>query len=209
MIYKNEVQNPAQTPAQTPATIPYITAQMNFIFRARMLWRDLATWLRSYKVSLIGGVGNTDELSQRLFRLPAEYGSIFRVFFGDPTTEQLMSLLTQYIAILQSLFIAQISNDVDQINSLTQQAYQNVNNIAALLASINPYWTQAEWVTLLTFFTGMQIQESTTFLTKDFSANIDIFDRMLSFTNLIGDYFSEGLTNYFLLKQQQQQLPAI
>lgn len=205
MICKNEVQNPVQT----PATIPYITAQMNFIFRARMLWRDLATWLRSYKVSLYGGVGNTDELSQRLFRLPAEYGSIIRVFFGDQATEQLMSLLTQYIAILQSLFIAQMNNDVDQINSLTQQAYQNVNNTAALLASVNPYWTQAEWVTLLTLFTGLKIQESTTFLAKDFSANNDIFDRILSFTNLIGDYFSEGLTNYFLLRQQQQQLPAI
>lgn len=204
MVYKNEVQNPAQT----PAAIPYITAQMNFIFRARMLWRDLATWLRSYKVSLYGGVGNTDELSQRLFRLPAEYGSIFRVFFGDPATEQLMSLLTQYIAILQSLFIAQINNDADQINSLTQQAYQNVNNTAALLASVNPYWTQADWVTLLTLFTSLQIQESTTFLTKDFSVNNDIFDRILTLTNLIGDYFSEGLTNYFLLKQQQQ-FPAI
>jgi hypothetical protein len=205
VIYKNEVQNPVQAPAE----IPYITAQMNFIFRARMLWRDLATWLRSYKVSLYGGVGNTDELSQRLFRLPAEYGNIFRVFFGDQATEQLINLLTQYIAILQSLFIAQINNDINAINSLTQQAYQNVNSAAALLASTNPFWTQAEWVTLLSLFTGLQIQEATTFLTKDYSANIDIFDRILTFTNLIGDYFSEGLTNYFLLKQQQQQLPAI
>jgi len=209
VIYKNEVQNPVQAPTQVPAVVPYITAQMNFIFRARMLYRDLATWLRSYKVSLYGDVGNTDELSKRLFRLPTEYGSILRVFFGDPTTEQLMSLLTQYIAILQSLFIAQMNNDINAINSLTQQAYQNVNNTAALLATANPYWTQAEWVTLLTLFTGLQIQESTTFLTKDYSANNDIFDRILSFTNLIGDYFSEGLTNYFLLRQQQQQLPAI
>jgi hypothetical protein len=201
MIYKNEVNNPAQNPALNPNNI---TAQMNFIFRARMLWRDLATWLRAYKVSLYGGVGNTDELSQRLFRLPTEYGSILRVFFGDQATEQLMSLLTQYIAILQSLFIAQINNDVDAINNLTQQAYQNVNSAAALLASINPYWTQGEWVTLLTLFTGLQIQEATTFLAKDLTVNVNVFDRILSFTNIIGDYFSEGLTNYFILREQQQ-----
>jgi ubiquinone biosynthesis protein UbiJ len=100
VIYKNEVQNPVQAPTQVPAVVPYITAQMNFIFRARMLYRDLATWLRSYKVSLYGDVGNTDELSKRLFRLPTEYGSILRVFFGDPTTEQLMSLLRKGIMIL-------------------------------------------------------------------------------------------------------------
>jgi hypothetical protein len=193
MVYISQTQNPN-----------YISGQMNFIFRARMIWRDLATWLRSYKVSLYGGVGNTDEISQRLFRIPLEYGNVLRVFFGDQPTEQFINLLTQYIAILQSLFIAQINNDVNAINNLTQQVYQNVNNMAALLASINPYWTQGEWITFLTLFTGLQIQEATTFLTKDYKLNNDIFDRILSFTNIVGDYFSEGLTNYFTLKQQQQ-----
>ena len=173
MFYKNETQNPAQNPN-------YITSQMNFIFRARMLWRDLATWLRSYKVSLYGGVGNTDELSQRLFRLPAEYGSILRVFFGNQTTEQLMYLLTQYLANLQAFFNAQINNNTDEINNLTQEIYKNVNSTAALLASANPYWTQSEWEALLNSFTSMQIDESTTFLTKDYTRNIDIFDRILS-----------------------------
>lgn len=191
MIHINQMQNPS-----------YITGQMNFMFRARMLWRDLATWLRSYKVSLYGGVGNTDELSQRLFRIPLAYGNILRVYFGDQATEQFINLLTQYIAILQSLFIAQINNDVDKINNLTQQAYQNVNSTAALLSSINPYWTQGEWVTLLTLFTSLQIEEATTFLTKDYTVNNDIFDRILSLTNIIGDYFSEGLTNYFTLREQ-------
>jgi hypothetical protein len=201
MIYKNEVQNPEQSPA---LIFSYITAQMNFIFRARMLWRDLATWLRSYKVSLYGGVGNTDEISQRLFRVPLEYGNILKVFFGDQATEQLINLLTQYIAILQSLFIAQYNNDINEINNLTQQAYQNVKTTAALLASVNPYWTQSEWVTLLTLFTDLQIQESTTFLTEDYAKNNDIFDRILSFTNIMGDYFSEGIINHFILRQQQQ-----
>jgi hypothetical protein len=200
MIYRNEVKTPVQSPLVNPN---YITAQMNFIFRARMLWRDLATWLRSYKVSLYGGVGNTSELSQRLFQIPLEYGNILKVFFGDQAAEQFINLLTQYIAILQSLFIAQINNDTNAINTLTKQAYQNVNDMAAFLTGINPYWTQGEWVTLLSSFTSMQINEATTFLTKDYTNNINIFDRILSLTNIIGDYFSEGLTNYFSFKPPQ------
>ena len=194
MFFKNETQNPAQD-------LNYITSQMNFIFRARMLWRDLATWLRSYKVSLYGGVGNTDELSQRLFRLPAEYGSILSVFFGNQTTEQLMDLLTQYIANLQAFFNAQINNNTDEINTLIQEIYKNVNSMAALLASANPYWTQSEWEALLNSFTSMQIGEATTFLSKDYTRNINIFDRIQSLTNIMGDYFSEGLINYFGLGQ--------
>ena len=193
MIHKNQTQYPKD-----------ITSQMNFIFRARLLWRDLATWLRSYKVSLYGGVGNTDQLSQRLSQIPLEYGNILRVFLGDQATDMLINLLTQYIFILKSLFIAQANNDVNAINTLTQQAYQNVNSTATLLASVNPYWAQGEWVTLLNLFTSMQIDEATTFLTKDYTRNIDIFDSILALTNIIGDYFSEGLTNYFNLKPQQQ-----
>jgi hypothetical protein len=151
------------TKNQIPSS-DYITAQINFIFRARMLWRDLATWLRSYKVSLYGGAGNTEALSRR----------------------------------------SQINNDTETVNNYTQQLYQNTDSTAAFLASINPYWTKGEWVTLLEAFNNLQLQEATTFLTKDYTRNIDIFDRIISLTSIIGDYFSEGLTNYFILKQQQQ-----
>lgn len=80
-MFKNQVQYP-------------ISAQMNFIFRARLLWRDLATWLRAYKVSLYGGVGNTEALSQRLYQIPMEYGNILKVFVGDEVTEQYIKGLT-------------------------------------------------------------------------------------------------------------------
>jgi ribosomal protein S10 len=180
----------------------FITSQINFLFRTRMLWRDLATWLRSYKATIYGGLGNENAISQRLFQLPVEYGNILRVFFGDQATQQLINLLTLYISLLQSLFIAISNNDSNEIDNLTQQIYQNVISTAALLASINPYWTQGEWVTLLNSFTRMQIDEATTFLMEDYPRNIEIFDSTLSLTNIIGDYFSEGLTSVFLQMQQ-------
>lgn len=192
MISKNQVLNPN-----------YITAQMNFIYRARMLWRDLASWLRAYKVSLHGGLGNIEAVSQRLYRIPLEYGNILRVFLGENNVEQFIQLLSQYIVLLQSLFVAQINNDINEVNNLTQQIYQNINSTAAFLASTNPYWTASQWETLINSFTSMQIEEATTFLTKDYERNIQIFDRILALTTIIGDYFSEGLTLYFLLTRTQ------
>jgi len=181
----------------------YLSAQMNFIFRARMLWRDLASWLRAYIVSLYGGVGNTEALSSRLYNVPIEYGNILRSYFGDQITEQLINQVVQYIALLQSFFVAQRNNDVNSMNNLTQQLYQNVDTIADYLARINPYWSKSEWVSLLSAFTSMHIEESTTLLTQEYERNVAIFDRILALTNLIGDYFSQGLTYYFTLNQPQ------
>ena len=167
-----------------------------------MVWRDLASWLRAYKTGLFyGGDGNTEELSRRLFRIPVEYGSILRVFFGNQATEQFIFLSTQYLTILQALFTAQSNNDIDAVNDLTQQAYQTVNRWADFFASVNPYWTRGEWVALLSAFTAMQIEEMTTFLTGDHAKNVDVFDRLLSLTTVIGDYFSKGMIDYFTLIQ--------
>jgi len=49
--------------------------------------------------------------------------------------------------------------------------------------------------------------QATTLLAKDFEGDIDIFYRVLALTTIIGDYFSEGIINYFLLQQQQLQPP--
>lgn len=195
MISKNQVKNPAQSPEIRPS---YITPQINFIFRARMLWRDLATWLRAYMISLYGGVGNTAEISERLLRIPMEYGNILRVFFGDQATEQYMKYLTQYITIFQSFLDAQHANDINAANVYIQQLYQNITASSTFLASLNPYWSIGEWQYILESFTNLQIQEATTFLTNDYTTNINIFDRILALTTIIGDYFSEGLTYYFL-----------
>ena len=201
MISKNQVNNPAQNPGINPN---YIPAQMNFIFRARMLWRDLASWLRTYAVSLFAGIGDLEAVSQRLYRIPVEYGMMFKVFFGDQVTEQYIALLSDYIVLMESLFAAQKNNDINAVNNLTNQLYQNVNNTAAFLSSINSFWTESEWMSLMTSFTSMNLDLATALLTKNYTQYINIYDRILALTNIIGDYFSEGLNYYLNLKAPQQ-----
>jgi hypothetical protein len=173
-----------------------VTGEMNLIFRARMLWRDLATWVRNYLISIIAGVGDQEAVGQRLYRLPIEYGNVLRVFFGDQATEQYITMLSQYIVDLQLLYDAQISNDIDAINQQTQRLYANADARAAFFASINPFWSESVWQSLFYSFTSMLIEESTSLLLRDYVRDINVFDRAISLTSVMGDYFSEGLINY-------------
>jgi hypothetical protein len=80
-----------------------------------MLWRDLATWLRSYKVSLFGGVGNSDELSRRCSG-SLRIRKFFEIVFRRSTYGTAYVFIdTQYIAILQLIVAAQINNEIDKI----------------------------------------------------------------------------------------------
>lgn len=185
MIHKAETRN-----------VSPVTGQMNLVFRARMLWRDLGTWLATYMLSIAGGYGNQEVVAERLYRLPLDYGNIMKLFFGEKLSEDYINLLSTYIITLQSLFISQMRGDVNSANEFTKQLYQNINLRAAFFAQINPYWQESVWRSLLYNFNGLILDFSTTLLAKEYKTNIDVFDRLLSMSSVIGDYFSEGLINY-------------
>lgn len=189
MIYKNENKDIS-------------AGELNLIFRARMLWRDLATWLRSYLISTYAGLDIQQAISERLYRIPLEYGNILKLFFGDKITEDYINLLSNYVKIFEFLFNAQKSGDINAVNEYTRQLYENDNQRAAFLSSINPYWQEDTLKSLMYSFTSKTIDESTTFLTREYQKNIEIFDSILNDTTIMGDYFSEGLLNYLNYNQE-------
>jgi len=185
MVHKSELQD-----------LNLTTGQMNLVFRGRMLWRDLATWLATYMFSVSGGYGNQDAISERLYRLPLDYGNVMKLFFGDKLSEHYINLLSIYIVVLQSLFLAMIKGDASAVNDYAKRLYQNIDQMSAFLAQINPFWQQDVWSSLLYNINGLAIGFATTLLTRDFQRNVDIYDRLLSTSSVIGDYFTEGIFNY-------------
>lgn len=170
--------------------------QANLIFRARMLWRDMATWLTIYMFSLYGGYGNHDVIEAKLYQLPLEYGNIMKLIFGNRVSEDYINSLSNYIIIMGNLFHAQLAGDAEAAGNYTQQLYSNIDQRTKFLAQINPYWQEDNWRALLYTFNNMILEDSTSLLTQQYQQNILIFDRLLSQSTIIGDYFSEGIFNY-------------
>lgn len=183
------------------------SGQLNLIFRSRIIWRDLATWIRAYLVSIYAGFGNQDAVMQRLNRIPIEFGNIFKIVFGDQITEKYTNLISDSIKTLESLITAQINGDANAVNEYTKQLYENADQRAALLSKINPFWQESEWKNLLYEFIRLTIEESTTFLNKEYTRNIAVFDSILSHTSIMGDYYSQGLLNYLNYSNRQVKRP--
>ncbi len=191
MIYKDEFQNGR------------ITGEMNLIFRARMLWRNLATWITIYLVSTYGGYPNRQAVSEKLYEVPLEYGNFMNLVFGNVPTEEYINILSVYVITLQNLFDAQMRGDMDAVNRYGRQLYQNIDRRAEFLARLNPYWNKETWQSLLYHYNHLLLENSMTLLTEDYNKNIDVFDRLLSFSSVIGDYFSEGIIRYLGLPEAQ------
>ncbi|MDD3169746.1 MAG: hypothetical protein PHC91_09855, partial [Eubacteriales bacterium] len=109
--------------------------------------------------------------------------------------------LSMYIIIFLRLFQAQMAGDANAAGEYARQLYQNIEQRAAFLAQINPYWELDTWRTLLYTFNNMILEDSTSLLSKQYQQNIMIFDRLLTQSSIIGDYFSAGIFNYLTAAQ--------
>lgn len=170
--------------------------QLNLIFQSRIIWRDLATWLRAYIASKDGGLGDVEAIWEKINELLLKSSSIFSLAFGEQVAEQYLSLLINYINTLDSLIDAQVNEDTNAESEYTKQLYKNSDEMAAFLADLNPFWIEDKWKNLFYQFNQRTIEQSATFLNKDFKRNVDIFDSILNLTSVIGDYFSRGILDY-------------
>lgn len=170
-------------------------AQMNLIFNTRILWRNLATWMRAYLVARFTGIDITEDIFQRLYEIPAEFGHIFRLVFGDQITDKYVQQLSSAIVLFKDFIESEITGNVEQANEIAKKLYQGADERAAFLASINPYWTETEWKNLIYIFYKYTFEEITSFLNGN-PRSIPIFDQILKHADRMGDYFSQGLFNY-------------
>lgn len=176
---------------------PTITlGQMNLLFSIRTLWRDLATWTRAYLVSRYAGIGLSEDVFNRLYRVPQEFGNVLRLIFGDQVAEQYTQLISRQLVIIREIIEAQMTGNIDLLNENVRQLYQNAADRAGYVASINPYWDETTVSSLIDTYLRYTLEEITTLLTGDYKRNIDIYDRLLSHADSMGDYFAEGLFKY-------------
>lgn len=177
----------------------FTSDQMNRIFDTRMFWFDMINWVRALMLSRYQDVGNEDEIYARLQQVPADFVNNLKTFFGEsPGVNELQLELNAYIGLIDSLITAQKAGDTEEINRITRQLYQNADDIAASIASINPNWDQNEWKTRLYNNLRSTLDESAMFLTEDYARNLDIFSSLMDQAESASDYFAQGLMDFLL-----------
>lgn len=185
-----------------PQNTPCITyEQMNDIYTVRMLWFELVTWVRSYMLSRFVGIGNAEEIYERLRQVPVDYVNTVKKYFTDIDAEQYLQLFLTYIELIDAFITAMMENNIEELNQITMKLYQNADDRAAFVASINPFWGLEEGRDRLYTNLRSTIEEATTFLAGDYARNIDIFTRLLDQAEGTSTFLAQGLFNYMVSNQ--------
>ncbi|MHC1724069.1 MAG: hypothetical protein AB9836_12800 [Aminipila sp.] len=180
------------------ATIPL--NQTELVFESRIIWRNLANWIREYLVSVYAGYGIQAEAEKKIRDVLLGHSNYLNLIFGKESSQQYDNLMSDYVSLLKSLVAAQIKGDVNAVDEYTKQLNKNTDQRAALAAQMNPFWEESEWKSLISQFNQLTIEESTTLLKKQYTKNIAIYDDIIDLTTKIGDYYSKGLLDYLTLQ---------
>jgi len=176
--------------------------QMNVIYDIRMFWFELATWVRNYMLSRYTGLSNTEATFARLKQVPVDYTNTLKQVFGEEVAVGLLDELNTFLDLLDAFITAQMEGNIDEIDRITKELYENADNRAALISSVNPFWTFEEWRNRLYNNLRDTLNESTTFLMGDYARNIDIYSRILDLAENTSNYFAQGLFEYINSEQQ-------
>jgi hypothetical protein len=172
--------------------------EMNRIYDIRMVWFEMATWIRAYMLSRYAGLGEQEEILARLKQVPVRYTDMMKQVFSEKDVESYRQLFDTYLDLIVALISAHMANDTDEVNRITQLLYRNADERAAFLASVNPFWTEEEWRTRLYDNIRSTIDESTSFLAGGYAVNLDIFSTLLDQAENNSDYYARGLFQYVL-----------
>jgi hypothetical protein len=184
----------------------YITyGQMNIINDFRMLWTEIAIWLRSFMVSTITEFSDAKAISNRLYRIANDFKDKLQPFFGMEVAQNIQQLLLWYIINMQTMITALYYKDPVTVDNAVTSLYRISDELADYLASINPYWSKNQWVSLLNGLNEMIIAEEVALIGSEYEKEIDIRDRIFRQARLLGDYMAAGVMHYLVPEEHPIQ----
>lgn len=166
----------------------------NFI---RFLWMQNIYWLRMAVQSMIFDLPDAEVVNERLMQNPKDFEMAFQTFYGDENAAAFAELLTNHINLAIELVTAIMNADLTGASDAERRWYENAEEMATFLSSINPKWSEDDLQNMLQNHLEMITKAISDMMARNFS------DSNMSFTNIerqtmdMADMMTYGIVNQF------------
>lgn len=171
--------------------------QVSLNNQLRRLWTQLAMWRREYLITLASNFGNLQLIENRLYNITTDFGNVFESFFGVQAANRIEYYFTIQASILNEIAAAMKSGDNDTVNSATKRLYENVDDMAAFLANLSPYWNEVNMRSLLYDYYRLTLIESLNILSGNLEEAVRLYEDLEDYVLEIADYMTQGFVRHF------------
>jgi hypothetical protein len=157
----------------------------------RKLWEEHIVYTRTFIISALAGLPDTDATAGRLLRNQDDLGAAIQPFYGDAAGAKLASLLRDHILIAADIVKAAKAGDGEGVNKGQTAWHANALDIAAFLSAANPNWSKDTLGEMLDMHLAFTTTEVVSRLNGDWAADMKAYDEghehMLKFSDLLAD----------------------
>ena len=175
----------------------YTSAELSLRTALRQLWEEHIVYTRTFIISALAGLPDTDSTAQRLLRNQDDIGAAVKPFYGEAAGAKLASLLREHILIAADIVKAAEAGDGDGVAKGEAAWHANAEDLAAFLASANPYWSKDSLNQMLDMHLAFTTNEVLSRLKGDWAADIQAYDQGHEHMLKFADMLSEGIVKQF------------
>jgi hypothetical protein len=172
-------------------------SMMDLISEFRLLWTEHTAWTAFTILSLVQNLPEAEVYTQRLLRNPTDFAAALEPFYGEDAAKEFDQLLSEHLTIAAEIVKAALAGDNNAMTDADRRWHENANEIANLLASLNPYWNEEDWMAMMNEHLGNVSAFADTLMSEDYAANVRAFDQMLAQVLEMGDMMAEGIAMQF------------
>lgn len=170
---------------------------MDLVNFFRMLWEQHITWTSNVMDAIIFDMPMQEQATQRLLRNAQDFANALMPFYGQQAAQEFANLFTQHITIAAEVIQAAKAGDTNALNEASTRWYQNADQIAAFLASLNPNWSEDDWGAMLEEHLDLLSQRVNNMVMQNFEEAINIYDDIELQALEIADMMAEGIFMQF------------
>ena len=175
----------------------YSRRQLCLMGEIQSLWEQHVYWTRFFIISMAAELPDLEPVTNRLLRNPKDFEKLLLPFYDAGIAGKFGKLFTEHLAIGGDLVTAAKKKDQAAVDNARKRWYENADQIAAFLASINCCWDQNLWRTMLHSHLKMTEEGASLRLRGCCEEDIRVFGQIEKEALSMADYMFCGLHRQF------------
>lgn len=163
----------------------------------RSLWEEHVAWTRMAIISLVNDLPDIEFVLARLLKNATDMGDMVRTLYGEQAATTYAALIQEHLLIAADLVKASLAGDEQAAAQAEQKWYENADQIAQFLSSVNPFLSEDEMREMFYHHLELTKQEAVSMMNQDYEKDIAIYDEIEKQAREMADTISDAMVQLY------------